>query len=291
MLSRHALASALSQEQVEIEVLVIDDGSDDGTSLARLESVADERVRVLRHGERRGQAHALNTGVREARGEWVAFLDDDDLWAPQKLHAQLAAAEARGADFVYGSIVIVDERVRPLEAFPTPAPDRVRDLLRTHNVLRTPSSVAAKTELVRSLGGLDEELNELTDWDFFIRLADAGRAAACDDVVIAYYVHPQNRRVRDDCDVEAEFAYFARKHGNGNGGVERGGFERWVAMGQLRSGNRVAAARTYLAAGVRHRDGGSVARAAAALAGERAVALRRRLRERPDPTWLEAYRT
>jgi hypothetical protein len=174
--------------------------------------------------------------------------------------------------------------------FPTAPADSVRELLRTQNVLRTPSSVMARTSLVREIGGLDEQLNELSDWDFFIRLADAGRAAACSELVVAYYVHPQNRRVRDDCDVEAEFAYFARKHSNGNGGVERGGFERWVAMGQLRAGNRFAAARTYLSAGVRHRDGGSVARAAAALAGERAVALRRRLRERPDPVWLEAYR-
>lgn len=290
ILSRHALAGALSQEDVDLEVLVIDDGSDDGVSLAALQAVEDPRLRVLRHHSRRGQAHALNTGISEARGEWVAFLDDDDLWAPQKLRAQLNAADARGADFVYGSIVIVDEAVRPLEAFPTVPPDDVARLLRSHNVLRTPSSVSARTSLVRSVGGLDERLNELSDWDFFIRIADAGRAAACEEVVVAYYVHPQNRRVRDDCDVDREFEYLANKHANSDGGVHRAGFDRWVAMGHLRAGRRFAAARAYLTAGVRHLDFGGVARAAGALVGEPAVALRRRLRERPEPPWLKPYR-
>jgi hypothetical protein len=149
----------------------------------------------------------------------------------------------------------------------------------------------ARAELVREVGGFDERLNELTDWDFFLRLADAGRPAACREHVIGYVVHPENRRVRDDCDVQAEFRYLAAKHDADELPLQRAGFARWVAMGELRAGRRVRAALTYLDSSVRDRDPGNALRAGAALVGERAFRLRRRIvGERPDPAWLDLYR-
>jgi hypothetical protein len=145
----------------------------------------------------------------------------------------------------------------------------------------------AKAELVRGVGGLDENLNELTDWDFFIRLADSGRPAACQELVIGYLVHPQNRRLRQDSDVETEFRYLAAKHT----GLERAGFSRWVAMGHLRAGRRLRAAGVYFESAVRDRAPGNALRGVAALVGERAFRMQRRLvAERPTLTWLDLYR-
>jgi len=286
LLSRHGLASALRQEDVTLEVVVVDDGSDDG-SAEKLSAFDDPRVHAVRRTQRGGQAAALNAGIEAAHGEWIAFLDDDDLWSPRKLRAQLDAAEAADASFVYGSMVAVDGEGQVLEAFPTPAPEEVRALLRRQNVLRCPSSVMARSELVRAVGGLDENLNELTDWDFFIRLADSGRPAACSELVIGYLVHPQNRRLRQDSDVEAEFRHLAAKHP----ALERAGFSRWVAMGHLRAGRRLRAVGTYLGSAVRDRDPGNALRAAAALVGERAFRARRRLvADRPNLSWLDLYR-
>src|SRR2546421_12955356 len=83
------LCGALAQEGVTLEVIVVDDGSVDQTP-RRLAEVIDERVRVIRHPSSRGVAAARNSAIAAARGEWLAFLDDDDLWAPHKLRIQLA---------------------------------------------------------------------------------------------------------------------------------------------------------------------------------------------------------
>jgi glycosyltransferase involved in cell wall biosynthesis len=285
LLSRHGLASALGQVEVEVEVVVVDDGSDDG-SAEKLSGFDDPRVRAVLRPQRGGQAVALNAGIAAAQGEWISFLDDDDVWSPVKLRAQLDAAEAAEASFVYGSMVAVDADGEVLESFPTPPPDDVRALLRGQNVLRCPSSVMARSDLVRSVGGLDEELNELTDWDFFIRLAEAGRPAACHELVVGYLVHPQNRRLRQDSDVEAEFRYLGAKHP----ALERAGFSRWVAMGHLRAGRRLRAAGVYFSSAARDRDPGNAVRGAAALVGERAFRMRRRLvADRPKLAWLDLY--
>jgi glycosyltransferase involved in cell wall biosynthesis len=290
LLLRHGLASALRQEDVDVEVVVVDDGSDDG-SAEKLEALDEPRVRAVRRPQRGGQALALNAGIEAARGEWIAFLDDDDVWSPRKLRVQLDAAKQASASFVYGSMVAVDSEGRVLESFPTPPPQDLRRLLRRQNVLRCPSSVMARADLVRRVGGLDEHLNELTDWDFFIRLADAGLPAACEEPVVGYLIHPQNRRLRQDSDVEAEFRYLADKHKGSELPLERAGFARWVAMGHLRGGRRLRAVGVYLSSSLRDRDPGNALRAAAALLGERAFQARRRLvADRPSLAWLDLYR-
>src|SRR5829696_5642514 len=81
LLSR-TLQSALNQEEVAVEVVVVDDGSDNRDAL--VPEIEDTRVRLVRHRQRRGPAAARNTGIEAARAPWVAFLDDDDLWAPHR---------------------------------------------------------------------------------------------------------------------------------------------------------------------------------------------------------------
>src|SRR3954454_24545600 len=115
------VASALAQEEVELEVVVVDDGSTDETA-HRLESVSDPRLRVLRNDRGLGQARARNKAIEAADGEWVAFLDDDDLWAPQKTRVQLESARAAGASFVYGTALVVDDSFRLLEVHEAPEP-------------------------------------------------------------------------------------------------------------------------------------------------------------------------
>jgi glycosyltransferase involved in cell wall biosynthesis len=96
MLSTHALPSALAQEDVDLEIVVVDDASGDGTA-ARVAELGDPRVRVVRNETNRRLPASRNVGAEEARGTWLAFLDDDDLWSPRKLRAQLDVAQASGA--------------------------------------------------------------------------------------------------------------------------------------------------------------------------------------------------
>ncbi len=288
LLSKHGLASALGQEDVELEVVVVDDASTDGTG-ERLAALGDERVRVVTHPEQRGLAHGRNTGLAEAQGEWVAFLDDDDVWSPRKLRSQLDAAEARNAVWAYATMLVLDHHANVIETLPAPDPDEIGSLLRVRNALPAGgSAVIARTEVAREAGGFDTELNELADWDFWLRLAAAGSAAAATEPLVGYFRHPQQMRLTEESNVEAEFAHLAAKHGFEGQDLH---FSRWVAMGHLRAGRAAKAAGIYLRAGIAHRSPGNIARAAAALLGERAFAFRRRLvAERVEPAWLELYR-
>jgi glycosyltransferase involved in cell wall biosynthesis len=289
MLARHGLASAVRQEDANLEIVVVDDGSTDGTA-ERLADLGDPRVRVFRFETSQGQAKARNKGISEARGEWIAFLDDDDVWSPYKLRSQLDRAAAADAAFAYTSAAFLSEdgRVKAVERAPNG--DEVAALLLRRNVLSVgSSSVMARAEEVRRLGGFDPRLNELSDWDFWIRLASSSKGAACPEVLVGYMLHPQNRRVVEESDVESEFAYLAAKH-RPDLKLDRLHFSRWIAMGHLRRGRSLQAARAYLAAGVAHRSPGSIVRAAAALLGERPFGVYRKLRmPPPKPAWLDLY--
>ena len=85
-LVQQALASVKAQTYRDFEIVVVDDGGTDGTFEVLS---ADREIRVLRHAGRRGVSAARNTGIIAARGEWLAFLDSDDLWLPDKLARQI----------------------------------------------------------------------------------------------------------------------------------------------------------------------------------------------------------
>jgi glycosyltransferase involved in cell wall biosynthesis len=303
MLSRAALPSALSQEDVDHEVIVVDDGSRDATS-DRLAGLAEPRLRVIRHDHPLGVAKARNAGIAAARGTWVGFLDDDDLWSPRKLRLQLDAAAAADAEFAYARALAVDEQRRPLFGFPLPPPEGLAArLLRWNHLAAGGSNVVVRGDLVRRLGGFDERLFQLADWDLWIRLALAGKPTACPETLVGYVVHDESMLLIDRRDVFDEMDYLVSKHRPASEqlGVEfdRALFSRWVARGHRRAGRRVLAARTYLDGARRHRDAGAVIRAFGALLGERANAAWRVAAAAggsgaeapgPEPEWLARYR-
>jgi succinoglycan biosynthesis protein ExoO len=103
-----ALSSALAQTASDLEVLVVDESTDATSELARRVAVRDRRVRVLSNPERLGLAASRNRALDEAQGDWVALLDGDDAWLPERLEHLLAAAETSGADFVSDDIFRVE---------------------------------------------------------------------------------------------------------------------------------------------------------------------------------------
>jgi glycosyltransferase involved in cell wall biosynthesis len=294
-LLRRAIAGALAQRDVALEVIVVDDGSDDG-SRERAEAVADARVRVLRQ-ERRGVAAARNAGIADARAPWIALLDDDDLWAAGKSRRQLDALAGRDAQIVYSSAVVTDEALAFKRVLRAPDPDRVMDALLGSNTIGTPSSVIARRDALLAIGGFDERFSVLADWDAWLRLCRERRAAACPEPLVAYVEHDANLHVVDTAAVLDEFARLRERHdalaaqlGGALGDVD---WWRWIASSHRRAGRRRAAAAAYLRVGLRFRSARDVARAGAVLSGERTM---RRLaqappspdaRERHEWAWLE----
>jgi glycosyltransferase involved in cell wall biosynthesis len=252
-LLKTTLASALSQEGVEHEVIVVDDGSTDETP-ARVAQMTDPRLRVLRHEQSTGPAGARNDAIAEARGRWLAFLDDDDLWAPDKLRLQLEAGESSGAVLVYTAAVVLDENRAVVEILEAPDPDEIATLLIPGNAIPAgASNVMASTAAVRELGGYDLKLSQLADWDLWIRLTQAGRAAACPEPLMAYVQHADGMLVTTaTSELVDEFDHMVEKHRavTERTGIEfdRPGLARWIAWGASRSGYRFRAALNYLRA-------------------------------------------
>jgi glycosyltransferase involved in cell wall biosynthesis len=289
------LASALAQEGVTIETIVVDDASSDESS-ERLARMTDERIRVLRHERRLGPARARNTGIASACGEWMAFLDDDDLWSPRKLRIQLEAAKAAKAGFAYGHVVELDEQRRTVSPHSSPPPpDGLLTALIERNAMPAgASNVVVRAPLLERIGGFDERLSQLADWDMWLRMAEADRGALSGEVVVCYRQHPANLLLADRGDVRHELAYLAAKHARQ--GVDHHAafdpvqFSHWVAARQRKAGRRLAAARTHLRAAIDSRDLGHLSCAIRAPLGEWAVGLRQPPAPNlTPPEWLRPY--
>jgi GalNAc5-diNAcBac-PP-undecaprenol beta-1,3-glucosyltransferase len=157
-----AIRSALAQTLTDIEVIVVDDGSPDDTA-ASVQAIGDARMRYLRHERNRGLPAARNTAIRAARGRYVAFLDDDDQWMPDKLERQLSALRHHKA------LLCAELMSGPGTVRRFPRDVVYADDLRKGNRF-APSGLIVETELMKQLL-FDETLRVGEDWDAFIRLA------------------------------------------------------------------------------------------------------------------------
>ena len=232
-----ALRSVLRQQDVELEVIVVDEASTDGTS-AMLAAVRDDRVGVIRHERPLGVATARNRGAAEATGEWLAFLDDDDLWAPDKLPSQLDAARAGARDWVYTGAVNITDAGRIVSGRPPLAPDDIVTALPRYNAIPGGGSnvIVRRTAWV-SAGPFDSRLRNTEDWEMWIRLAKQGSPAWVCRPLVAYRVHQSNASLDVD-EIVRGTRLIQELHGTQ---ADWGRLHRWLAESCLRKGDRLAA--------------------------------------------------
>jgi glycosyltransferase involved in cell wall biosynthesis len=186
-LLRRALTTVFAQQGVGTEIIVVDDGSSDGTceALAGLSGA----VTVIRHAAPLGVSAARNAGIERAQCEWLAFLDDDDLWSPDKLSAQLAAADDTVGWVVPGATALT-ARLGLIGKQRVPdMPDLTAALFEFNVVPGGGSGVLARASLVRKVGGFDPNFSNLADRDLWIRLALAAPAAIVDLPLVGYVIH------------------------------------------------------------------------------------------------------
>jgi GT2 family glycosyltransferase len=177
--------SALDQTYRDLEVIVVDDGSTDGT-LEKLRTYGS-RIRVHRQANG-GVARARNSGVTLATGSWIAFLDADDLWLPHKIERQLAFDDVpmsftdRLNIGVLGDLPEVQSACTPMRGGDVFVP-----LLRENFI--TSTSVMIRRELFAQLGGFYTGLNGTEDWDLWIRVAEQQPIGFVNEPLVQYRHH------------------------------------------------------------------------------------------------------
>lgn len=167
-----SIDSVQSQSVQSWELLVIDDGSTDATAQIICRYAAlDPRVRLI-EGQHRGCGAARNLGMAQARGRFIAFLDADDLWLPEKLHCHLRQFEADpqlGLSFTRARYMSFGgERTRTVSSTPTHGL-KAEDFL-YENATTTPSTIAVRHEVFSAAGGFDETLVAAEDLEWIIRV-------------------------------------------------------------------------------------------------------------------------
>jgi glycosyltransferase involved in cell wall biosynthesis len=187
-LLRAAVDSVLLQDYQPVEVVVIDDGSTEPIEPA-LADVTD-RIRIIRQPNA-GTAAARNRGIQESRGEFVAFLDQDDLWDREKLAVQMPLFDQLEIALAHAGARFIDTAGN-VTSVVTADPN-----LDTHALLEA-CTLAVQTAVVRraaldAVGGFDESLSAADDWDLWIRIVDRFPIAAAPATLATIRVHGGNQ--------------------------------------------------------------------------------------------------
>ena len=182
------IASVLGQTYPHLEHILVDDGSTDNTKKVIAPFLDDSRLKYHVQSNR-GQAVARNVGLANAKGEYLCFLDSDNLWERDKIASQLREFEAHPeADVVYGDIQSIDEEGNPLDI-----PNMKRYSGRITEELLRDNFVTFNTAMIRrrcyeDLGGLDERIRRADDYEFFLRYSTLCRFLYVPKVYVKYRI-------------------------------------------------------------------------------------------------------
>ncbi|MBP5156273.1 MAG: glycosyltransferase [Treponema sp.] len=187
---RRSMDSVLGQTYGNLELIVVDDGSTDGTEDA-VRSCTDARVRYIRLEKNGGPSRARNEGIRLARGEFVAFHDSDDVWHPEKLEKQLKLME----EDPECQLVFCKYRVHGKTVSDVPQEDvfdlsgtehGMLDVLIRENKIGTPTMLLRRSAL-DAAGTFDEKLRTMEDWDLALRIARQGKISFLPEALLDVY--------------------------------------------------------------------------------------------------------
>lgn len=160
-----AISSVRAQSYTKWELLVIDDGSVDRTRRIIAEYAHDDaRITLLCNEENRGVSATRNRGIESAKGEWIAFLDSDDMWDPAKLEKQIRVARRNKAEFIFTGSAYINEAGQPFKGILS-VPEQVSyEKLRYHNVISCSSALLKKRFLLETEMDGDDIHEDYAAW-------------------------------------------------------------------------------------------------------------------------------
>ena len=187
--------SVLAQTHQNLELIIVDDGSPDNQATVIGPLVAeDDRARYIKQ-ENGGVSSARNHGYRLSKGDFLAFLDADDIWLPNNLEKKLAKfASDKDFGLVHSDMAIMNGKTELTgETKAGKEGYLLDDLLSwTGTCVPTPSSILVKREVVEKVGGFDLELSNSADQEFFFRVAKHYKIGRVPEVTWWYRIHDNN---------------------------------------------------------------------------------------------------
>lgn len=170
------ILSVLGQTYTRFELLVVDDGSQDATGeIVQSISARDGRVKYFYQHNSGGPAQPTNYGIRQSMGRWLAFLDHDDIWLPEKLAMQVQYLQRHPVDMVTCHTLVCWETDRGRATnIRVPGSKNYARLILEKNFILSTSSVLVRAEVAKTVGLFDEQLIGPQDWDFYIRVLTGG---------------------------------------------------------------------------------------------------------------------
>lgn len=168
---QRALESIMGQTYKNIEIIVVDDGSSDNT-VKKIKEYEDERIILLCQSEHGGANRARNYGIRYAKGEFIAFQDSDDEWLPDKLEKQICYMKQENYKVCFCSYKLWNGN-KYINTIPDDYDNfdagNIKQELLKHNIIGTPALVVHES-VIKDIGGFDEKLPRLQDYEFVIRI-------------------------------------------------------------------------------------------------------------------------
>lgn len=193
ILLQRAIESILSQTYKDFEIIVVDDDSDDSTSdVCRKYIEQYENIKYIRNKKYVGGAEARNIGMHQARGNIIAFLDDDDEWLPQKLEKQIEVFHNNPSVGIVGSNYLwIDTDNNKIEKKDVLKKQSFKTLL-IDNTLGSFSFISIKKELFDKYGGIRTDMKSAQDWNFWLKLAPHTQIYIVEDYLVKYYDYSGN---------------------------------------------------------------------------------------------------
>ena len=199
--------SVLGQTYEDVDITIVNDGSTDETDCVVQELLPHEKISYIKQ-DNAGQANAKNTGIRNSKGQYVAFLDADDLWEKDKLEKQMALFSSDSVGVVFSRFRCIDEKgldidVEPPAGYLSPRRGKVTNFLYLDNFVPFSSSVIRR-ECLSKFGGFDESLKMAIDWDLWLRISTQYEFDYIDEPLLIYRLGhagqmSKNREERERC--------------------------------------------------------------------------------------------
>lgn len=180
---KDSIFSVLRQTMSRFELIIVDDGSVDNT-VDVIKTVKDERIRLICLEENRGASYARNIGIKAACGQYIAFIDSDDQWTIEKLDEQLKYMEENELEISFTPYIIDKEnRIVPKDFEKYFVYNNIKSTLQIHNIVGTPTVIISR-KIILSVGGFDELLPRLQDYELAIKLVQRYKIGCCNKILL-----------------------------------------------------------------------------------------------------------